>query len=132
MGKTGTTLWAQVKGVKGQIRLVPKKEGEAKTPGPNQRFKAGAKVQQLDQIAEAQGGRGGSRGGRGRRAQVRLARRVLRFPGGFFGLGGDALGFRQFPFEADDALFVGLLHLLQLLADLRNIGVAGRKGGRSG
>lgn len=66
MGKTGTTLWAQVKGVKGQIRLVPKKEGEAKTPGPNQRFKAGAKVQQLDMIAEAQGGRGG-RGGRGRR-----------------------------------------------------------------
>jgi hypothetical protein len=65
MGKTGTTLWAQVKGVKGQIRLVPKKEGEAKTPGPNQRFKAGAKVQQLDQIAEAQGGqRGGRRGGR--------------------------------------------------------------------
>jgi len=65
MGKTGTTLWAQVKGVKGQIRLVPKKEGEAKTPGPNQRFKAGAKVQQLDQIAEAQGGRpGGKRGGR--------------------------------------------------------------------
>jgi len=67
MGKTGTTLWAQVKGVKGQIRLVPKKEGEAKSPGPNQRFKAGAKVQQLDMIAEAQGGRGGSRGGRGRR-----------------------------------------------------------------
>lgn len=64
MGKTGTTLWAQVKGVKGQIRLVPKKEGEAKTPGPNQRFKAGAKVQQLDQIAEAQGGRGGRGGGR--------------------------------------------------------------------
>jgi len=65
MGKTGTTLWAQVKGVKGQIRLVPKKEGDAKTPGPNQRFKAGAKVQQLDQMAEAQGGRpGGRRGGR--------------------------------------------------------------------
>lgn len=65
MGKTGTTLWAQVKGVKGKIRLVPKKEGDAKTPGPNQRFKAGAKVQQLDQIAEAQGGRpGGRRGGR--------------------------------------------------------------------
>ncbi|MDD5143520.1 DUF5350 domain-containing protein [Methanoregula sp.] len=69
MGKTGTTLWAQVKGVKGQIRLVPKKEGEAKSPGPNQRFKAGAKVQQLDMIAEAQGGRGGSRGGRGRRGR---------------------------------------------------------------
>lgn len=65
MGKTGTTIWAQVKGVKGKIRLVPKSEGDAKTPGPNQRFKAGAKVQQLDQIAEAQGGRpGGKRGGR--------------------------------------------------------------------
>ena len=67
MGKTGTTLWAQVKGVKGQIRLVPKKEGEAKTPGPNQRFKAGANVKQVDQMAEAMGGRGGSRGRGGRR-----------------------------------------------------------------
>ena len=64
MGKTGTTLWAQVKGVKGQIRLVPKKEGEAKPPGPNQRFKAGAKVKQIDQMAEAMGGRGGGRGGK--------------------------------------------------------------------
>lgn len=66
MGKTGTTLWAQVKGVKGKIRLVPKKEGEAKTPGPNQRFKAGANVKQIDQMAEAMGGRGGARRG-GRR-----------------------------------------------------------------
>ena len=64
MGKTGTTSWAQVKGVKGQIRLVPKKEGNAKSPGPNQRFKAGANVQQVDQLAEAMGGRGGRRGGR--------------------------------------------------------------------
>ncbi|WP_321504693.1 DUF5350 domain-containing protein [uncultured Methanoregula sp.] len=66
MGKTGTTIWAQVKGVKGQIRLVPKKEGEAKTPGPNQRFKAGANVKQVDQMAEAMGGQrgGGRRGGR--------------------------------------------------------------------
>ncbi|MFA4861381.1 DUF5350 domain-containing protein [Methanoregula sp.] len=66
MGKTGTTIWAQVKGVKGQIRLVPKKEGEGKTPGPNQRFKAGANVKQVDQMAEAMGGqrRGGKRGGR--------------------------------------------------------------------
>jgi len=64
MGKTGTTLWAQVKGVKGQIRLVPKKEGEHKTPGPNQRFKAGASVKQIDQMAEAMGGRGGARGGK--------------------------------------------------------------------
>jgi hypothetical protein len=64
MGKTGTTIWAQVKGVKGQIRLVPKKEGLGKTPGPNQRFKAGANVKQIDQAAEAMGGRGGGRGGR--------------------------------------------------------------------
>ena len=53
MGKTGTTIWAQVKGVKGKIRLVPKKEGLAKTPGPNQRFKAGANVKQIDAAAEA-------------------------------------------------------------------------------
>ncbi|MFA5222346.1 MAG: DUF5350 domain-containing protein [Methanoregula sp.] len=64
MGKTGTTLWAQVKGVKGQIRLVPKKEGEHKTPGPNQRFKAGANTKQIDQMAEAMGGRSGGRGGK--------------------------------------------------------------------
>lgn len=68
MGKTGTTIWAQVKGVKGQIRLVPKKEAELKTPGPNQRFKAGATVKKVDQAAEEQrGGRGGRRGGRGGR-----------------------------------------------------------------
>jgi Family of unknown function (DUF5350) len=67
MGKTGTTIWAQVKGVKGQIRLVPKKEGEHKTPGPNQRFKAGANVKQIDAAAEENKGRGGGRGGRGGR-----------------------------------------------------------------
>ncbi len=67
MGKTGTTIWAQVKGVKGQIRLVPKKEAELKTPGPNQRFKAGATTKKLDQANESQyGGRRGGRGGRGR------------------------------------------------------------------
>jgi hypothetical protein len=64
MGKTGTTIWAQVKGVKGQIRLVPKKEAELKTPGPNQRFKVGANVKKADEAAEQQfGGRGGRRGG---------------------------------------------------------------------
>ncbi|MCX6685093.1 MAG: DUF5350 domain-containing protein [Methanoregula sp.] len=64
MGKTGTTIWAQVKGVKGQIRLVPKKEAELKTPGPNQRFKQGATVKNVDEVAEQQfGGRGGRRGG---------------------------------------------------------------------
>ena len=63
MGKTGTTIWAQIKGVKGKIRLVPKKEGLAKTPGPNQRFKAGANVKQIDAAAEVMQGRGGKRGG---------------------------------------------------------------------
>jgi hypothetical protein len=70
MGKTGTTAWAQVKGVKGKIRLVPKKEGAAKTPGPNQRFKAGANVKQIDAMAESMQGRGGKRGG-GRRGGSR-------------------------------------------------------------
>ena len=76
MGKTGTTIWAQVKGVKGQIRLVPKKEAELKTPGPNQRFKQGANIKKADESEEQQrggfrgrsggrgGGRGGARGGR--------------------------------------------------------------------
>ena len=70
MGKTGTTSWAQIKGVKGQIRLVPKKEGELKTPGPNQRFKSSINLKKVDQAAEEQqrGGRGGARrGGRGGR-----------------------------------------------------------------
>jgi hypothetical protein len=66
MGKTGTTIWAQVKGVKGQIRLVPKKEGELKTPGPNQRFKASINLKKMDQAAEEQRGRRGGRRGGGR------------------------------------------------------------------
>lgn len=62
MGKTGTTQWVQVKGVKGQIRLVPKSEAELKRPGPNQRFKAGASVKKLEQ--DSGDGRGGPRGRR--------------------------------------------------------------------
>jgi hypothetical protein len=65
MGKTGTVQWVQVKGVKGQIRLVPKSEGETKKPGPNQRFKAGASLKKLEQ--ESGEGRGGPRGGGRRR-----------------------------------------------------------------
>ncbi len=80
MGKTGTTIWAQVKGVKGQIRLVPKKEAELKTPGPNQRFKQGANIRKADESEEQQQGgfrgRGGRRGGgRGRGAPRGGARR---------------------------------------------------------
>jgi hypothetical protein len=65
MGKTGITQWVQVKGVKGQIRLVPKSEGELKRAGPNQRFRAGATVKKLEQLSGDQG-RPGGRGGRGR------------------------------------------------------------------
>src|SRR4030042_4715285 len=64
MGKTGTTIWAQVKGVKGQIRLVPKSEGDLKTPGPNQRFKAGVNIKKVNAMDEAAQGRGGARGGK--------------------------------------------------------------------
>ena len=63
MGKTGTTIWAQVKGVKGQIRLVPKSEGDLKTPGPNQRFKAGVNIKKVNAMDEEARGRGWSRGG---------------------------------------------------------------------
>jgi len=54
MGKTGTTVWAQVKGVKGQIRLVPKSEGNLKTPGPNQRFKAGVNIKKVNAMTKRQ------------------------------------------------------------------------------
>ena len=68
MGKTGTTIWAQVKGVKGKIRLVPKSEGDLKTPGPNQRFKTSINFKKMDQEAAEMKGRGGQRqGGRGGR-----------------------------------------------------------------
>ena len=71
MGKTGITQWVQVKGVKGQIRLVPKSEGEVKRPGPNQRFRAGATLKKLEQLAGDQGGRPG---GQKRRQQGRQGR----------------------------------------------------------
>ena len=69
MGKTGSVNWNQVKGVKGQIRLVPQKDAEVKKPGPNQRFRANAELRRLSKRAEAgEGRRGGprGRGGRGR------------------------------------------------------------------
>ncbi|HOT94198.1 MAG TPA: DUF5350 domain-containing protein [Methanoregulaceae archaeon] len=66
MGKTGTTQWVQIKGAKGQLRLVPAKEGEFKKPGPNQRFKTGINLKKLDAAADPRGGqRRGGRGGRG-------------------------------------------------------------------
>ena len=71
MGKTGTTVWAQVKGVKGQIRLVPKSEGDLKTPGPNQRFKAGVNIKKVNAMDEAAQGRAGARGGKAWRRKTR-------------------------------------------------------------
>ncbi|QYZ80112.1 hypothetical protein E2N92_12085 [Methanofollis formosanus] len=64
MGKTGTTTWAQVKNVRGKIRLVRAQEATQKKPGPNQRFKASATLKKIAIQAERQQGRGG-RGGRG-------------------------------------------------------------------
>ncbi|MBO5368572.1 DUF5350 domain-containing protein, partial [Methanocorpusculum sp.] len=48
MGKTGSVTWHQIKGVNGQIRLVPQKEGEVKKPGPNQRFKRASIVSKIE------------------------------------------------------------------------------------
>lgn len=81
MGKTGSVQWAQVKGVKGQIRLVPASEGEVKKPGPNQRFKPASDIVKRES-REGQDFRRGRRGGRGRgRAptmDARIRRRVPR------------------------------------------------------
>ncbi|MDI6718195.1 MAG: DUF5350 domain-containing protein [Methanomicrobiales archaeon] len=66
MGKTGSVNWCQVKGVHGQIRLVPQKEAEAKKPGPNQRYKSSAALKKLTRSSEGddrRGGRGGRRPG---------------------------------------------------------------------
>ncbi len=83
MGKTGTTKWVQVKGVKGQIRLVPQKEGAYKKPGPNQRFKSGSTLKKaMSSEAEDQGrGRRRGRGARGRGGSMvdkRVRRRIKR------------------------------------------------------
>jgi hypothetical protein len=83
MGKTGSVNWMQVKGVKGQVRLVPQKDAEVKKPGPNQRFKpdAPARSQKVEEEMARQGGQRGGRGGRGRGGREkdpRLRRRIRR------------------------------------------------------
>ena len=82
MGKTGSTQWAQVKGVRGQIRLVPGNEADVKKPGPNQRFKPIAEIRKRES-REGQDYRRGRRGGgrsRGRAPPIdmRVRRRVPR------------------------------------------------------
>ncbi len=66
MGKTGSIQWQQVKGVKGQIRLVPRQDGEYKKPGPNQRFKSLHFLHRQEAQDQKMGGRrpSGGRGGR--------------------------------------------------------------------
>jgi len=80
MGKTGSVNWMQVKGVKGQIRLVPQKDGEVKKPGPNQRFKpnAGTRFKKTPEEEARQGTRRGGRGRGGREKDPRLRRRIRR------------------------------------------------------
>lgn len=97
MGKTGTTEWNQVKGSKGQIRLVPRKDAANKKPGPNQRFKAQSTIRKLERNASrgrgrdgrpapggrsSRGGRGGGRGGPGQPQDLRTmaARRRITRP----------------------------------------------------
>jgi hypothetical protein len=76
MGKTGSVTWHQIKGVNGQIRLVPQKEGEVKKPGPNQRFKRASIVSKIEaRMANSQ------QHGRGRGPKIadqRLRRRIRR------------------------------------------------------
>lgn len=38
MGKTGSVEWVQIRGRKGQMRLVPRGESKASKPGPGQRY----------------------------------------------------------------------------------------------
>ena len=82
MGKTGSVNWMQVKGVKGQIRLVPQKDAEVKKPGPNQRFKpnAGTRFAKSpeEEARSRQGNRRGGRGRGGREKDPRLRRRIRR------------------------------------------------------
>jgi hypothetical protein len=98
MGKTGSVNWMQVKGVEGQIRLVPEKDAEVKKPGPNQRFKGHAVLKKLERYTregEGQGSRGGGRsggrGGRGRggrgagKPDPRFRRRITRSKGSMLG-----------------------------------------------
>ena len=78
MGKTGSINWHQVKGVNGQIRLVPQKEGEVKKPGPNQRFKRASIVSKIESrmANNLQQGRGRGRGPK--IADQRIRRRIRR------------------------------------------------------
>ncbi len=54
MGKTGSVEWVKVKGRKGQIRLVPRKNANTKRPGPAQRYdSSGSMRRKLKRSAKA-------------------------------------------------------------------------------
>lgn len=38
MGKTGSVEWVQIRGRKGQMRLVPRGDSNGNKPGPAQRY----------------------------------------------------------------------------------------------
>ncbi|MDI6903671.1 MAG: DUF5350 domain-containing protein [Methanocellales archaeon] len=44
MGKTGSIEWVQVKGRKGQTRLVKRSDARIKRPGPAQRYISSGRV----------------------------------------------------------------------------------------
>lgn len=44
MGKTGSVEWVQVKGRKGNVRLVKSSKAHKKSPGPNQRYNSNGSV----------------------------------------------------------------------------------------
>lgn len=64
MGKTGSVNWMQIKGVRGQIRLVPEKDGDVKRPGPNQRFKPHSDLKKFERLMKGGEEGGARRGGR--------------------------------------------------------------------
>ncbi len=49
MGKTGSVEWVQIRGRKGQMRLVPRGESVANKPGPGQRYDSKGFVSRVSQ-----------------------------------------------------------------------------------
>ncbi len=47
MGKTGSVEWVQIRGRKGQMRLVPRGDSAAGKPGPGQRYDAKGFVRRI-------------------------------------------------------------------------------------
>lgn len=81
MGKTGSTTWAQVKGVKGQIRLVSARFSDVKKPGPNQRYKQYSTLKKIEKTESQRPqfrGRGGRGRGGGTGADPRVRKRLQR------------------------------------------------------